>query len=330
MAQPIVLKRSPVVIIRNLIVLELLATVAYFVAAVLGNYGEVYGGFTASESVSYELAKFLFIILAQVGLMGFIFLHWFFQTYSIYPDMVVNEWGIVFKRRKIFPLKRPLSISCHYSPLARIFKYGSLILRNPSSGTSVIVPYLMNPEMVRSSILEQQDEHPRIVHDERAADIKDVLSQKEGEALEFKTAFRWDVKAQNVNKNLEKTVLKTIAAFLNTDGGHVVIGVGNGGEALGLAPDYATLRRQNADGFETHFTNIFRDGIGAEYRQFVKLSFHAVDGKEVCLVRVLPAAKPAYVKTASEETFFIRTGNSTTPLPMSKATVYIRSRWKEA
>lgn len=124
--------------------------------------------------------------------------------------------------------------------------------------------------------------------------------------------------------------MKTVAAFLNTDGGRLIVGVGNAGDMMGLAADYATLPRPDSDGFENHFTNVFREAIGAEFRRFVKLSFHNVEGKEVCMISVAPSTKPVYATFDGEEAFFIRTGNSTTPLPMSKVRDYARSRWREA
>ncbi len=74
---------------------------------------------------------------------------------------------------------------------------------------------------------------------------------------------------------------------------------------------------------------MFNDIIGPEFRRFVQLSFHDVEGKDVCMVRVMPSAKPAYMKFENEENFYIRTGNSTTALAVSEVAPYIRSRWRE-
>jgi hypothetical protein len=67
--------------------------------------------------------------------------------------------------------------------------------------------------------------------------------------------------------------------------------------------------------------------IGAEFRQFVKLDWSRVEGKECCLVSVSPTRKPVYLKNDNNgEEFYIRTGNGTTALKLSEAHAYIDSR----
>jgi len=158
--------------------------------------------------------------------------------------------------------------------------------------------------------------------------IHEIIRGNESEQIEFKTTFRWDVKRNQVNKELERGVVKTIAAFLNSEGGSLVIGVDDRREVFGLDPDLSSLTKKNHDGFENHFNNIFRAMIGPEFRRFVRLSFHHINGKYVCLVQVEPAHRPVYVKTEKNEDFFIRTGNATTALKMSEVAAYLSS-WRQ-
>ncbi|HXK41120.1 MAG TPA: ATP-binding protein [Candidatus Paceibacterota bacterium] len=158
--------------------------------------------------------------------------------------------------------------------------------------------------------------------------IEEIIKSGEHERLEFKTSLRWDSKRDMVNKELEKAVMKTVAAFLNSDGGHLLIGVDDSGEPMGLENDITTLAKQDTDGFENHFNNIFNSMIGAEFRRFVKLTFESIDGKVVCLANVGSSHKPVYLKTGVGEDFYIRTGNVSTPLKMSEAATYISSWWQ--
>ena len=159
--------------------------------------------------------------------------------------------------------------------------------------------------------------------------IKDIIHQSEHEQLEFKTSLRWDVKRDQVNKELERGVMKTITAFLNSAGGTLVIGVDDHRQVFGLESDLASLAKQNHDGFENHFNNLFVSMIGPEFRQYVKLSFHYINNKSVSLVQVDQAHRPAYLKTEKGEDFFIRTGNATTSLKVSQVASYISSQWRQ-
>ena len=160
------------------------------------------------------------------------------------------------------------------------------------------------------------------------ADVHDMIRRGEHEKLEFKSSMRWDVQKNQVNKELERSVMKTIAAFLNSAGGSLVIGLNDQGNPTGLAADFASLTKQSEDGFENHFNNVFGSMLGPEFRQFVKLSFHEVEGKSVCLVRVDRSSQPVYLRTDKGEDFFIRTGNATTPLRVSQVASYVSTQWR--
>ena len=157
------------------------------------------------------------------------------------------------------------------------------------------------------------------------SNMEDIIRLGEHERSEFKASFRWDTKRRQINKDLEKTIMKTITAFLNSDGGHLFIGVNDQGIPMGLENDFASLPKQDMDGFENHFNNIFNQMIGPEFRRLVKLSFNALGGKTICMVSVEPSHNPAYLKNANSEDFYIRTGNVTTPLKMSEVAAYLSS-----
>ena len=128
--------------------------------------------------------------------------------------------------------------------------------------------------------------------------------------------------------------MKTIAAFLNSGGGFLVIGLDDSRKPLGLHYDYQTIQRKDSDGFENHFTQIFNSMIGPEFRHLVKLWFYEVDGStlltinyDVCIIQVALSHKPVYLKLNDSERFYIRTGNIVTDLKFSEVEEYARSRW---
>lgn len=160
-------------------------------------------------------------------------------------------------------------------------------------------------------------------------DIGEILKSGEHSKLEFKTSFRWDAKRNQVNKELERTVMKTVTAFLNSEGGYLLIGVNDKGQPVGLETDFASLPKSDADGFENHFNNLFNAMIGPEFRRLVKIKFDNIGGKAVCLVDIEHGHKPAYLKTGDNEDFYIRTGNVTTPLKISEVATYVSS-WRRS
>jgi hypothetical protein len=71
--------------------------------------------------------------------------------------------------------------------------------------------------------------------------IGDLIDLGESYVLEFKSTLQWDMIQLRQNKELRYGCLKTISAFLNSEGGTLVIGVEDDGTILGLGHDLKLL-----------------------------------------------------------------------------------------
>jgi hypothetical protein len=327
MTEAIRVRKSPIVVIKNLIAIQFIGAVTYLIASLLANYGEIYQSFTFSQIISYEIAKFLAVIFFELFLILFVFFEWLTASFFIHPDKVISESGVFIRRRNTFNLNDSALVTYQTNIFSRLFRYGKITLLNKKAGKKLVLVSVPNPKHYHKLIndnLKFYSYHSPESH----GDLSDLLATREHEKLEFKSSLRWDRRQGKINKALEKAVLKTVAAFLNSEGGHLLIGIEDDGKLVGLEDDYKTLVKQNADGFENHFTNIFKSSIGPELRRHVQLSFHHTNDKEICLICVFPSLKPAYLKYDNEEAFYIRTGNSTTALQLSEVYPYIRTRWK--
>lgn len=158
--------------------------------------------------------------------------------------------------------------------------------------------------------------------------IVDYIQAGEGESVEFKGSLRWDFKQSNVNRDLEKVVARTLAAFMNSKGGTLIIGVSDEGHALGLEPDFATLpHRPDADGWEQHLRNVLNRYLGKDVAATVSLSFGEFEGKTVAIVRAEPRLKPTFITDGPNTEFHIRSGNTTQLLNVQETTEYIKQHF---
>jgi FixJ family two-component response regulator len=163
----------------------------------------------------------------------------------------------------------------------------------------------------------------------RERPVTELLARGESATLEFKSSARWDYRANKVNRDLERIIVKTVAAFLNSEqGGDLCIGVDDDGRVLGLAHDFKTIgKRQDRDGYENFLTTLLLDAFGKDSSPLLQITFHRVGEHDVCRVAVRPSPKPAYVKDEKGEHLFIRTGNSTRQLSTREAVDYCKLRW---
>ena len=331
MEKSIIVKKSPVVIVKNFILLQGVAVVVFLVAGAIADYGEIYDSLSISHSISFRIAEALLLFSAETAIVFFIFFRWYRESFQIRKGEIVHTRGVLYCHRIAIPLDNVVSVSHRQSPLGKLTKYGTIELTNSNTNKKIKLENVPTPEEYVDLILKFKrfsvNNKTEVEAINTKAGVLDFLNQDEHENLEFKSTFRWDMKQNTVNKNLEKSVMKTITAFLNSRGGHLVIGVGDNKTVVGVASDYASLIRKDADGFENHFTQIFHNMIGAEFRQFVELNWSRIDDKECCVVSVSPSHKPAYLKNDNSEEFYIRTGNGTTSLKLSEANSYIDSRF---
>lgn len=162
---------------------------------------------------------------------------------------------------------------------------------------------------------------PEIVH-ERA--ITELISLGESATLEFKSTLQWDVVENRINKNLRLMVLKTIAAFLNSEGGTLVIGVEDDGNIYGLEQDIKSVKPQSLDGFEQTLMHLITSQIGVEFARFITVRYESVNGHQICAVDVERSTEPVFLSDTKGRQFFVRMGNTTRSLNPEEAHRYIQ------
>ena len=157
--------------------------------------------------------------------------------------------------------------------------------------------------------------------------LADMLTG-ESTTLEYKSSMRWDLYTKQVNPDLEKTIAKTVAGFLNSEGGTLLIGVTDDRTVLGIENDLKTLgRRKDKDGYEQKLCQVLTNALGPEFCQYQHVSFEEHGGKTVCIVRVRPSPNPVYLTDKTTKEFYVRAGNTTIPLDMEAAHNYISMHW---
>jgi type I restriction enzyme R subunit len=158
--------------------------------------------------------------------------------------------------------------------------------------------------------------------------VPELVDNDEDFAVEFKSTARWDLRENQPSKAMEDAVVKTVAGFLNTDGGTLLIGIGPDREVVGLDYDYPRVKPPNGDGFVNWLTTHLANALGhaAVMRTRARIATH--DGHEICRLDVAKSSQPVWAKTSSgDRMFFVRMNNSTRKLPDAELKIYLADRW---
>jgi hypothetical protein len=160
--------------------------------------------------------------------------------------------------------------------------------------------------------------------------IEELIKMEESSTLEFKSTFQWDVKQERKNEELRKEVIRTLAAFNNTEGGYLVIGVSDGKDIFGLEKDYGLLKHPNKrDFFLQTLCNVVENAISKSFATLIDIEFHEIKDKDICRIKVKSGVAPVVVKESSkDEVLYIRVHNSEKRLSLSETLSYMKTRWK--
>src|SRR2546430_10869845 len=121
---------------------------------------------------------------------------------------------------------------------------------------------------------------------------------------------------------------KTIAAFLNTEGGDLLIGVGDDKSIVGIESD----RFENEDKFMLHLSQVVRNGLGDRASTCIDPKTQIVQGKTVCAISCQRSPEPVFLRwkgmeTGPEGDFYVRSGPGNVRLAPDSAKQYIQTRF---
>ena len=198
----------------------------------------------------------------------------------------------------------------------KIASYEKILAKDPISSTNV---------------LSQIDKVLVAVGDLADADrVKSLIREGESLTVEFKESFNLDVRKQTKEKEIRLSSIKTIAAFLNSSGGVLLIGVRDNDSIAGIDIEIEKFHKadtinKSRDKFLLDFKNALKHQIGEQFYPFIDYRFVNVDDKTVLFVECKQSPTAVYV---DNKDFFVRVNPSTDKLEGPKLVEYIQNHFK--
>lgn len=151
-----------------------------------------------------------------------------------------------------------------------------------------------------------------------------LIKEEESRNFERKSTLRFDLKQNKIQDYITEQVLKTIVAFLNTDGGTLVVGQSDDKQLVGIEAD----KFKNQDECSKFLKDKIKSRIGIKFLEtYIKYEFIKHDGKTLIVITCtkLPASERAFV---NENEFWIRTGPGNQQLNIKETIEYIETKSK--
>ncbi|WP_165820660.1 RNA-binding domain-containing protein [Pontibacter virosus] len=223
----------------------------------------------------------------------------------------------------------------------------------------LIYDYISNGVLSLSETIE--DKHDR----ERKEEIlywKEMIKGDENEKLEFKSSLftpildeerqhkldllkKIEKKTDVIKKDIDRingdlakkaiihSSLKTLAAFANTSGGTLLLGVSDNKRVLGLEQEYLSFNKksdQGRDGFGKYFDNVVKDYLGDSFSSLMTRKFLRFPEGDVLIITVKPSLQEVFLLKDEEgnysEQLYIRNLSSSKALWGIELTKFIKNK----
>jgi hypothetical protein len=161
--------------------------------------------------------------------------------------------------------------------------------------------------------------------------IRHLLHEGESARTELKSSLRADTLDRGIPpKALEKIVARSIAGFMNSQGGTLIIGADDTGAPLGLEKDIATLDRKDLDGLQQALVRVIDNYLEADKAANVRIHFGKAgpNQRDIIVVNVPAYGSPVFLTDGGSKEFHVRAGNTTRLMDVEEAASYIAHHWK--
>jgi len=189
--------------------------------------------------------------------------------------------------------------------------------------------------------------------DQFTLDFKKYIDGGETGYTEFKSSALWSKylnseqidnstskEVRNFGKDASKYIIaRSIAGFLNTDGGNLIIGIKEkketrNDEIIGIKSEFDKLIDKSIDGYRRMLIDdvvrkYFEDDVYNNVTKNIKMTFPEIEGNTLCWLQIKKAEKRVFVKTKNNgDIFFIRTDAETREITGQELVDYCERRFK--
>ncbi len=198
-------------------------------------------------------------------------------------------------------------------------------------------PYLFVDLLAENSVFKEIQDTEINLEAQEASDstienTKQIIEGGETSNVEFKSTLLVNLHTGQPDEKMELSCIKTLAGFMNSKPGTLLIGVSDLKNILGLEPDLQSFgsKHDPLDEFQKHLDNLIENYLGNSAYSLITLTFPDLNNIQICRLDVQFSKKgPVYVKNRSKKTeeFYIRRAASTISLNPSEMIGYIENHW---
>ena len=239
-----------------------------------------------------------------------------FEKYSDQTIQKIRKEDILNLRIPLPSIKIQLQIIENYFKLKETQDALSTIRENLSLNPLSSSSQISKLNKIYESTLELTA--PEIVFNE--------IKLGESKNREFKQTFNIDIQTNKQEDHIKIACIKTIAGFLNVDGGTLFIGVDDNSDIVGLEKEIGKNKVwKNIDKYVLGVKNSLKSKLGLDAVQLCDFQTFQIKEKEILKIDCKRSNKPVYLN----KEIYLRVGPSTEKLDTPDIVSWTLERFKE-
>lgn len=219
--------------------------------------------------------------------------------------------------------------------------------RNPFSEQGIMVR-LNNGDIGRVKKILYNDKE---MNDKSTVEIKNLIKTGENFHTEFKAEAFWSATFNPIQIKESKSfelreygqkaskviIAKSIAAFLNSSGGNLIIGIKEKKdegkfEVIGINEDMKKIKDQSLDGYKRAILDeiiksFFPSRIFNHLNDYITIEFVVIEDKTLCWIKIKKGDSWTFLKVNDRDIFMIRIDSQNRTLEGEKLVNYCVKKW---
>jgi Holliday junction resolvase len=194
--------------------------------------------------------------------------------------------------------------------------------KHPNAKLDLQMYYLIEKEFSKTYPIRQKYKEKTAMtknHKEEER-ILNIINKGEDKTSEFKETFNRNKRTKLKDNKIQKSALKNIVGFLNSDGGTLLIGVDDNGVVTGIEDDFY----KSDDKYLLNFRNAIHTKVGSQFYSLIDWDIFEINGKKILKVECQKSNEPCFY---GDVEFFVRTNPATDKLEGKKQYEYIKKRF---
>ena len=140
------------IVVIKLIALQVFFIFCYFAVGLISNSMSQFNNGEFANLAAYDGIIFLILALFQILFSLYIPLEWSMEKYTIFPDKIEHQSGILFRETDSWQISNVETAFIGEGIIARIFNYGTITFHSPTLEEHIVLSDVPSPSAVVSAV----------------------------------------------------------------------------------------------------------------------------------------------------------------------------------